>query len=789
MNPTTLDILDYGVALETLAERTHSAPGARLALALKPNLTPPEILNSWARIEEAQKLALAAESPDFRDLVDLSGLLVTLGPEGALIEPLELLIVGRVAATSRAALEYFQPRQKEAPLLFEIAQLLDPFDSLVESIEASVGPEGEILDTASPALARLRQDLISSRLALTAKLTELTRSPEFKPLLMDDIITTRGERFVVPVRAGAASRSRGLTHDWSKSGATAYLEPLETVEDNNHLAYLRHREKEEILRILRALASQCRQAVPRLAQSVAALTQLDLIMAQGRLTNDWRAITPEYLPGEGFQLRGLRHPLLEKRLLDNNRVMIPLDLVATPQSPTLVISGLNAGGKTVALKTLGLTLALARSGLPIPAKPGSSLDFPEDILAIMGDNQDLTADLSTFSSHAKAIGQVLAQARPGVVILLDEIGGGTDPAEGAALGLAVLEKLRQSGAFCLAATHFHLIKSWAALTEGVVSVAVKSSPEGQPIYGLTYGSPGFSGGLAMARRMGLPEELVARAESYLDDGQKEAIALLSRLEEERGALWLERTELAKTRRALALTEEETRDNLKKQTDALKRQSLEQDRQIKAALARHQREMTELKKEIRDLINAGQKPDLIATSLKLANIAQQLSQARPEILGEAPTTAPLAQVAPGDRVLVGRLGRVGIVKAYNPVKNEALVETGSLSVKIALAELFPPKDPESAPLNQVSFSLRDEDTRGLSLNLLGQTVEEATLVIDREIDRALVNGQKRLTIIHGLGSGRLRRGIAHHLKSHPKVVELIWPTNTPGGHGVTTVELS
>ncbi|MDR2422379.1 MAG: hypothetical protein LBE01_03275, partial [Deltaproteobacteria bacterium] len=391
MNSQTLDILDYEGALKELAELTHSEPGRAAALSLRPFDRSEAILASWARIEEARALLATAESPEFRDLSDLGPLLKALGPEGAVLEPLELLAVAKVAAASRAALEFFGRQKTVAPLLAALAEELSPFKPLREDLERSVGPDGDVLDSASPALARIRQDLASSKVALAQRLAELIRSPEFKPFVMDDIVTTRGDRFVVPVRAGAAGRSRGLVHDWSNSGATAYLEPLEAVEDNNRLAYLKNREKEEIFRILSKLSSQCRAEALNLSASAAALTRLDLIMAQGRLAQSWRAATPEHKPGLGFNLKDLRHPLLEKRLAQEGRRLVPLDLVATPEAPLLVISGLNAGGKTVALKTLGLALALAATGLPIPAAEGSWLDFPADVLAVMGDNQDLAA--------------------------------------------------------------------------------------------------------------------------------------------------------------------------------------------------------------------------------------------------------------------------------------------------------------------------------------------------------------------------------------------------------------
>ncbi|MDR1084724.1 MAG: Smr/MutS family protein [Deltaproteobacteria bacterium] len=787
MNLSALEILDYDSVLKILAEEAHSEPGALAGQSLTPDLTAPEILNSWAKIKEARAILDETQSPSFHELVDLTPLIKELAPERALLEPTDLLIISQVAAVSRRTLEYFKPYPESAPLLSTLAGELNPFSPLVEDLEKSIGPEGEILDSASPLLFSLRQEQSQARSSLTLKLTELMRSEEFKPLIRDEIVTTRGGRFVVPVRAGAAGRSRGMVHDWSKSGATAYLEPMETVEDNNRLAYLRNREKEEIRRILESLSARCRAHSEDLLLAVSSLTKLDLIMAQARLARDWRAVTPEYCPGEGFDLRELRHPILEKRLRDQGRNMVPLDLTVSPASPMLVISGLNTGGKTVALKTLGLNLALACSGLPIPAQNGSRLDFPEDILAIMGDGQDLTADLSTFSGHVRAIGQVLKEARPGVVILLDEIGGGTDPAEGAALGLAVLEKLRLSGALCLAATHFHLLKSWAALTDGVIPVAVKSSRDGRPVYGLAYGSPGFSGGLAMARRLGLPEELVARAENYLEDGQKEAIALLQRLEDERAALFEERTELARVRRSLAVTESETRAKLTKETEALKRKSIEQDKDIKSALARHRRELADLKEQIQKELKEGLRPDPAAVNLKAAESAQRLADVRPVLIEEKPAM-PIEDVKPGDSVLVLKLGCSGTVKSVNPEKNEALIEAGGLSIKACLSELYPPKEKSHVPRTRVTFTVAQDDEKGLSLNLLGQTVAEATVVIDREIDRALIRGQSRLTIIHGLGTGRLRRGIAEHLKTHPKVREFFHPNDVPGGQGITTVEL-
>jgi len=768
-------ILEFDAALAWLSEEAHSEDGRLAALALTSDLGTEAVLESWALIAEGRDILNQGTAPDLSEHLDLTSILARLKAEGAGLNAEELLVVAQEAAAIQRARDALAPLTDLASRLAALAADLVPCPELLDAINRTVGPDGEILDTASPELARLRLEATATRRGLTARLTSLIHSEAFRPLVQDDLITTRSNRFVIPVRASAAGQGRGLVHDWSKTGATAFLEPLEAVEDNNKLGFLKRREKAEIERILRRLSLECREAAPDLLASGRLLTRLDLIMAQARLARAWTASIPEYRAAGGICLKAARHPLLMRRLGPGG--MTPLDLTVEPEKPVVVVSGLNTGGKTVALKTLGLNLLLAKAGLHLPVGEGSRLDMPDRLLAVLGDAQDMSSDLSTFSSHVRALNQVLAEAQPGILILLDEIGSGTDPAEGAALGLAVLENLRTSGALVWAATHYQLIKAWAALTPGVVSAAVNAGDAGQPLYGLAYGGPGFSGGLKMARRLGLPESLVARAESYLDDGQRRAMELLSRLDEERTSLKRIREDLAEQNMAMARAEAELREQTRRQAEEFQRRAETQNRDVSETLASVRREFEELKAEMRAA--SGFKARF---SEKRATLEQRLQSARPRA---EPVEKPLAEVRTGDRVKV--LGRAAVVQAVNPERGEAWVEAGGLNVKVRLTELFPPEAEAGRP-RAVNVTVTPARSSGLELHLLGRTVDEALEEVAKELDRAALDGRKMLHIVHGFGTGRLRRGIRSYLERHPRVKSFERAAQNAGGDGVTVVML-
>lgn len=788
-DPNTLAILEYQTALEALAAEAQSPAGRAAALALRPVLSPEQVLSSWGLIDEGRALMNAGCQPDIGDHLDLSAILEPLKVQGSRLGPEELRAVGLEAACCRRVSSIVSAASEEAPRLAALASEISVFPELIDNIERSIGPDGEILDSASSELARLRMEQAATRQGISGKLSQLMQSDGYRHIIQDELITTRSDRYVLPVRAGAAGPRRGLVHDWSHSGATAFMEPLEVVEDNNRLGLLKRKEKSEIERILLRLSEQCRSAAPALLASGAIVTRLDLIMAQARLSRAWSALAPRWEAGGGFELKSARHPLLMERLKKRGGRMTPLDLVMSPAKPVVIISGLNTGGKTVAMKTLGLNLVLAKAGLHLPVAEGSRLELPDNIVAVMGDEQDLSSDLSTFSGHVRSLKRVLAEAGPGVLILLDEIGSGTDPAEGAALGLAVLERLKPSGALVMAATHYHLIKSWAALSEGVESVAVNASDSGQPLYGLSYGSPGFSGGLKMARRLGLDEDLVDRAESYLDDGQRRALELLAKLDEERSAIWQARQQLQERQLSLARSEAALREEKQRLAQENKKQAEEQSRRINELLTESRRDFEALKAQMLQAAGGSGPSDsrLMGFNQTRARLEKKLREARPQ--PSRPEDSPLTELKIGQRVRVARLGREAVVRSLNLEKGEAWVDADGLHVKAALSELFAPEpQAESSHPRRVGVTVSPAEGAGSSLNLLGHTVEEALAAVEKELDRALHSGLKSLYIIHGYGTGRLRQAIRGYLKRHPRVSVFERAPQNAGGDGVTVVSL-
>lgn len=778
-----------------LAEKALSGPGAEAALALRPEYEPDQVLNSWRLTEEARNLISRKGLPEIGGHLDVSLYLEHLLKPGAVLGPEELALIGLEAEAIQAAWAYFQEAASEAPGLFELASRLTPETDLIERLRRSIGPEGEISDTASPALARLRSEQTAARQVLVGKLNGLMQTGRFKTLVQDELVTDRGGRFVIPVRAAAAGSARGLVHDWSQSGATAFLEPLEAVEDNNRLGLLRRREREEIQRILADLSSRCARSAPSLLAGGRVLTELDLYLAKAELAKSQRAVAPEYAPGRGFSLLEARHPLLARHLGQKGLKMTPLDLVLEPESPLLIISGLNTGGKTVALKTLGLLILMAKTGLMIPARPDSRLDLFADLLVVIGDEQDLSADLSTFSGHVKSLVRVLNKVSPTTLVLLDELGSGTDPAEGAALALAVLNRLLPSGAYVLAATHYQQVKAWAMVTDKVMIAAVNTGADGRPAYGLSYGRPGFSGGLAMARRLGLDGALVDLAESFLDDGQRETNALLAKLEAERGALALARAGFEERSAKLAQAELELKRERRRLIDEYNRAGEKLSQDVRGALARAETEFGRMRADLKAAlaqaaVSAAGRETLarhkMELDLKRSRALGDLKKALPRSVEEE---RPLGLVKTGDWVLVKKLGKVGLVTGLE--KNEALVQADGLHIRVGLKDLYAaPQEGRRPTAARFNYTLTQGETAeaGLSLNLLGQTVDEALTAIDKSLDQASLKGRSSISIIHGFGTGRLRQAVRGHLKGHPLVKAFRAAENRGGGEGVTVVEL-
>jgi DNA mismatch repair protein MutS2 len=779
MDQHTLNLLEYGRLLELLSDMAASEPGAQYCLNLEPDLTPDQVESRWRLINEAKAIGDVDGPPPLADLVGLESVLSRLDLEGVSLRPLDLLGVGAVIRTSRVVKGFMAAHWEIAPGLTRISEGLPVFKDLEETLGRSISPEGEVMDTASVELGRVRRELSGLRGAIQDKMQRLMREDHMQANLQDDIITRRSGRYVIPVKVAAKRSVAGLVHDYSKSGQTAFVEPLEMVEDNNRLNYLRSQEKVEVEKVLQRLSAMVAGIAEVLEDTGDILAELDGIFAMAAMSRKQKALAPFFNPDGGLAVRGARHPLLDARL--GNRA-VPLDLVMEPDKRVVVVSGINAGGKTVALKTLGLIALMVRTGLHLPVEEGSRVNYFDRIMAAIGDEQDLSSDLSTFSGHIRRLSWVLDEATSQSLVLLDELGTGTDPAEGAALALAVLDHLKTRGAYVLTATHYHLLKAWAHLNEGAQNAAVRTDPDGRPVYGLEYGTPGVSAGLAMAREMGLDPDVVDRALGYMDDGHKRTLDLIQRLEEERALLNRARTEAESL-------EDELAQALSRYTRQERESRLRYDQAVRdlrekvdRALADAEMRFAELRREYKNRLQ--ESPAAVDRTVR------EFKETKAELKHVVPPPEKrpaLTNVSIGDRVRVASLKSEGVVIKIQKAKGLAQVDLKGMMVQTPLDDLTRADSPAEVQ-RPVKVTYSQPESLPHEINLLGMTVDEALPEIEKSLDQALVGGVKQFSIIHGIGTGRLRQAVRGYLSQEPRVKEIHGAKPQAGGEGVTLVEL-
>ncbi len=782
MDKHTLSVLEFERLLELVAGRAQSEPGAVYCRGIKPDLSEDKAQTAWRTIDEAKELFDTDGTPDLSDLVEVGHLLAQLEVEGALLSPPELLLIGRVIRTSRIVKNFIGERSERVPNLFKLTGQLPVFKELENKFTRSLAPPGEVLDTASSKLARIRQEKSRLRGSIQTRLTAMMRAPEMERSIQDDYITQRLGRYVIPVRSASVHGSVGVVHDVSSSGATSFLEPLEVVEDNNRFNLMRNEEKREVRRILVDLSALVAAESDLIGSAGGILAEIDSFMARARLSRRYDFRAPITDSGHGLDLRRALHPLLLARQDDHERKIQAIDLRMEPESRVIIISGINAGGKTVALKTAGLLSLMAQSGQHIPVSEGSILPFFDCILADIGDEQDLESDLSTFSGHIRRLGRILDKATDQSLVLLDELGTGTDPGEGAALALSFLDEFRSRGSWVIAATHFHLIKAYAHQTEGVINASVLTDSDGRPVYKLGYGSPGFSAGLSMARKLGLNPELVDRAETYLDDGQKKTQDLLSRLEEERA-------ELARAREEYEMLEHELSASLiqariqKENAETAQKKELEIIRvKGKETLSRAGIEFKQIFKQLRESDSLG------GREINEFHAAEKRLMRSLPSLDKGEKTIP--DLRTGDFVRSATLGVTGRLVSQKTGLNRAEIEVDGVKISTALTDLSQAGgDPSRKakkkvfPSTAVRFSRPDNE-----INLIGRTVAEAIPAVDKLLDQAQLSGLKHFYIVHGKGTGRLREAIRDFIRDDVRVEGFHPGGQTVGGDGVTVVEL-
>jgi DNA mismatch repair protein MutS2 len=796
LNANSLKTLEFDRILALLLQQVGSAQGRERIEKLSPLREAPEVRAALARTSEGVALLQAFGRQPYHDLPDPRGALAGARVRGSFLEPRQLadlasFVEGGVEIAKRVA------RFEGAPGLARLASQVADTTPVAVAIRRALLPSGEVADDASPKLADLRRTLARLKLQLTSVMEGYLRDAASERLLQDRIVTTRNDRYVLLLKAEQKGQLPGIIHGSSGSGASLFVEPLPAVELNNDIVELQDAERREVVRILEELTARVGERADAIAAMAETLGELDAVQAMALLSVAMGAHPPEIVEGgkPELELVDSRHPLLMPELaarlgIARTSEPVPVSLSVGGEAPVLVISGPNTGGKTVALKTVGLFALMAQSGLHLPAAPGSRLPVFRRVFADIGDEQSIAESLSTFSAHLQAIVEMTRDLAKPALVLLDEVGAGTDPTEGGALGVAIVEHFRRSGAMVVATTHHGLMKAYAQSTPGVASGSFGYDPSSyRPTYRLTLGAPGRSLALEMAERLGLPAEVVADARSRRDDKELQAEALIARLEKEKAELEAERARIeglrAEAEGALArakTAERELQDRKRREVEVfakeLRRRGEDAERKareaIQAAVAK---------------VEAAQKAAAAAPRVRGEAVAAIREAANavlrdPELGVPEEPEAPEAALEVGTRVRVKSLGVTGEVMAVHGAEAELAVSGKRLRLPrtelVALGRMAP---------SQASPSVRvpDKAVPG-ELNLIGLSVEDAEERVDKLLDDAALSDRREVRIVHGFGAGKLRKAVAKLLERHPLVSS--WRLGGPGegGGGATVVEL-
>ena len=760
MDRHTLEVLDFPRVLEILAEGARSPQGRDRCLGLAPAPTLEEARRAQAELRELRSLEPDLGPPPTGGMFPVEGHLSAACREGTCLTVEALLEVRDTVGACQRVLDYLEDAAAEGSLLGEYAGRMEPLDALVDRFERTFGPRGEILDTASPELAGIRAELRRLRERVLRRLRAILRDASLEHVVQDDFVTLRDGRYVIPLRTDFRGYLRGIVHDRSRTGATFFVEPLEVVEVNNRIGSVLEREAEEIRRILQALTREVGRAAGAIRANVAVAAHLDALGARLALAQRLRAVPPELVAEPVLDLREARHPLLD--LQEGGAV--PVDLRVGGGKRLLLITGPNAGGKTVSLKTAGLLSVMARAGLFVPAAEGSRVGWFDPVFADIGDEQDLERHLSTFTGHMVRVRDILAGAGPGSLVLLDELGAGTDPREGAALALAVLETLLEQGAIVVGTTHLEGLKAFAYARPDAENAAVAFDPDtGHPLYRLVYGRTGRSNAIEVAARTGLPERVIQRARVYLGGGDEPGAGLLRDLEAARERAIQETSRAEALRRSY---EERLAD-----ADRRLREAEEERRRARAeALAEARREIAAVRRQLSDVIRRLAQGR--ASQREAEEAVGRARQRLEERFAPPPRDeGPPPVLEPGARVRVRSLGRDGRVVEVSDGK--ALVDLDGMRVTVRAADLGPPRSRGPAPSAEQFPRFRVEAEPGpADVVIVGCRVDEALARVDRALDRALLAGVSSFRVVHGRGKGILRRAVREHLETEPRVRALV-----------------
>lgn len=792
MDERTLRILEFDKIKAKLISHASSELGKELAEAIVP-LTDFEVVSALLKeTDDGVAYIVRKGSPPLGGLHDIRGSLKRVELE-SILGPGELMRIGDVLRVCRNLKGYVGDNiiGDRNNIVNSYIAMLQPDRRIEDKIRNAILSEEEIADQASPLLGDLRRKIKDQQNSIKDRLNEIMHSSKYQKYMQDAIVTMRGDRYVVPVKQEHRADFPGLVHDASSSGATVFIEPMAVVEANNTIRALKAREQAEIERILYELSAEVGTIAVSLTSNVTLLAKLDFIFAKARLSTELKCVCPKLNMDNRVHIKNARHPLLAAK------TVVPIDLWIGKDFKTLVITGPNTGGKTVTLKTVGLFTLMAQAGLHLPANEGTEVCIFNKIFADIGDEQSIEQSLSTFSSHMTNIVGILEKADDRSLVLFDELGAGTDPTEGAALAMSILECLHQTGTVTIATTHYSELKVYAVTTVGVENACCEFDVETlRPTYRLLIGVPGKSNAFAISKRLGLKDPVIDRAREFLTGEELKFEDLLMSIEKNRSEAEKDRIKAQAMRREIEDLKNELdgqRSKLNEQKEKLLREAREEARMV---LTRAKAEADELLQEMRRieqdhetaLRNKAAEELRTKFKSKINTLEDSMSHA---VIQKQGYVKAAKNLKPGDSVLIVSMNQKGIVISPPDKNGDALIQAGIMKINIHVTNLKIIDEQKKEFQRYGAGKLADVKSRsvGLELDLRGFSLEEALDSVDKYLDDAAISGLHEVTIIHGKGTGILRAGIHKHLKSHQHVKSFRLGKYGEGETGVTVVELA
>lgn len=789
MNEKALRVLEYNKIIDMLCENTVSEMGRDIASELKPSSNLHEVKELQQETTEAVKMILKKGNIPLEGVQDIR-VPLRKAKMGSTLDPGELLKIADALRAARRLRDFMNEDKGEEsfPIIEYYIETLSPIKNIEDRIGSAIASEEEISDNASLLLHSIRRKIREKTGAMREKLNQMIASPAYQKYLQEPIITMRGDRHVIPVKQEFRSNVPGIIHDQSASGATLFIEPMAIVEMNNEVRKLKLDEENEIERILKELTSLVEEKYDSIKTNMEILATLDFIFAKGKFSLEFRCTEPVINSKGVINIKKARHPLIKPE------VVVPIDIYLGESFNTLVITGPNTGGKTVTLKTIGLLVLMAQAGLHIPAGDYSEIAVFDEVFADIGDEQSIEQSLSTFSSHMTNIVRILKELTPNSLVLFDELGAGTDPTEGAALAMSILELLHKKGIRTAATTHYSELKIYALTTEGICNASVEFDVETlRPTYRLLIGIPGKSNAFEISRKLGLSDDIIKRAKEFMSQDDVKFEDLIKSLEEDKKKAEQERDAAARLKYELERAKAEIEKKLDKMTEQRDKMLREAQREALEIVRKSKEEAEELIKELREAMQreSEEKAALIEQSrLRMKQREAELEDNIGETLFRRISSAPPKNLKVGMTVRILNLDQKGSVLTLPDEEGNLTVQAGIMKVTVNVNNLRVEGEEKEKPKRNESSKVRSSKAMNIAtqVDVRGQTLDEALMNVDKYLDDAYLAGLAQATIIHGKGTGVLRAGIMQLLKKHSHVKSYRSGGYGEGGIGATIVEI-